>query len=95
MNLNPAQALDPIFHFLDGIIEEFGVYLFLVLVWLSLFVIAWIFCGGLRRKIRHQPHITTGIGIVILPPTGQSPPTPTIIMHEFDPSQDDDNCYPE
>ena len=42
MNLNSAQVLDPVFHFLNRIIEEFGVYLFLVLVWLSLFVIAWI-----------------------------------------------------
>ena len=95
MNLNSAQVLDPVFHFLNRIIEEFGVYLFLVLVWLSLFVIAWILCGGLRRKIRHQPHITTGIGIVILPLTRQPPLPMPIIMHEFDPSQDDDNGYLE
>ena len=50
MNLNPATVLDPVFHFLDEIIAEYGVYLFLAFVWLSLLVLAWIFSGGLRRK---------------------------------------------
>jgi hypothetical protein len=95
MNLNPAQVLDPIFHFLDGIIEEFGVYLFLVFVWLSLFVIAWIFSGGLRRKIRHQPHITTSIGIVMLPPTRQQPLPMPIIIHEYDSACDDNGVSHE
>ena len=36
MNLNPATVLDPVFHFLDWIIAEWGVYLFLAFVWLSL-----------------------------------------------------------
>jgi hypothetical protein len=26
MNLNPARVLDPVFHFLDWIIAEWGVY---------------------------------------------------------------------
>jgi hypothetical protein len=26
MNLNPAIVLDPVFHFLDGIIAELGLY---------------------------------------------------------------------
>jgi len=26
MNLNPATVLDPVFHFLDGMLEEYGVY---------------------------------------------------------------------
>jgi hypothetical protein len=90
MNLNPGEVLDPVFHFLDAAIADYGVYLYLALVWLSVIVIAWIFSGGLRRKIRHRPHITSGIGIVILPPTRQPLPPPLIIMHEFDPSRDDD-----
>jgi hypothetical protein len=85
MNLNPATVLDPVFHFLDYVIEEYGVYLFLVLVWLSLLVIAWILSGGLRRKFPNQPHIRAGIGIIIQP---HSPPPPPIIIHEYDPSDD-------
>ena len=44
MNLNPAELLNPIFNALDALIENDGVYLYLVFVWLSLAVIAWIKC---------------------------------------------------
>ena len=64
MNLNPATELDPVFQFLNWIIEELGVYLFLVFVWLSLLVLAWVFSGGLRRRFPNQPHVGAGIGIV-------------------------------
>ncbi|MGB7767412.1 MAG: hypothetical protein WBN22_00965 [Verrucomicrobiia bacterium] len=87
MNLNPATVLDPVFDFLDGVIEEDGIYLFLVFVWLSLLVLAWVFSGGLRRKFPNHPHVGAGIGIVIQPHTPPSPP-PTIIIHEYDPPDD-------
>jgi len=86
MNLNAGETLKPVFDFLDKAIAEYGAYLYLVLVWLSLIVIVWIFSGGLRRKIRHQSHITVGIGVVIQPPGPQ--PTP-ILFHEHDSSCDD------
>ena len=86
MNLNPATVLDPVFHFLDGIIAEYGDYLFLAFVWLSLLVLAWVFSGGLRRKFPNQPHIRAGIGIVIQPPGPQ--PTP-IMFHEHHSDCDD------
>jgi hypothetical protein len=50
MNLNPAELLNPVFNALDALIENDGVYLYLVFVWLALLAIAWIFSGGLRRK---------------------------------------------
>jgi len=81
MNLNPGELLVPIFHFLDDAIADYGVYLYLVLVWLAVAAIAWIFSGGLRRKIRHQPCINVGIGIVIRPPASQ--PT-SIIFYDRD-----------
>jgi len=86
MNLNPATVLDPVFHFLDVIIVEWGVYLFLAFVWLSLILIAWIFSGGLRRKFPNQPHVSAGIGIIIQPHT--RPPAP-IIIQESDLSDED------
>ncbi len=85
MNLNPAIVLDPVFHFLDEAIANYGVYLYLVLVWLSVLVLAWVFSGGLRRKFPNQPHVSAGIGIVIQPHT---PPPPTIIIHEYHPPDD-------
>ena len=47
MNLNPATVLDPVFHFLDWIIAEWGVYLFLAFVWLSVIVIGL----GIQRRV--------------------------------------------
>jgi hypothetical protein len=83
MNLNPVTVLDPVFHFLDEAIADYGVYLYLALVWLSLILIAWIFSGGLRRKYPNQPHVRAGIGIIIQP---HAPPP--IVIHEFNPSDD-------
>jgi hypothetical protein len=57
--------------------RHYGVYLYLVLVWLSAIVIAWIFSGGLRRKMRQQPHIN--VGLVIQP---SAPPAHPIIYHQ-------------
>jgi hypothetical protein len=85
MNLNPT-VLDPVFHFLDWIISEWGVYLFLAFVWLSLILIAWIFSGGLRRKFPNQPHVSAGIGIIIQ--LHKPAPPKEIIIHEYDPSDD-------
>jgi hypothetical protein len=86
MNLN-CKVLDPVFHFLDVIIAEYGDYLFLAFVWLSLLVLAWVFSGGLRRKFPGQPHVRAGIGIIIQSHT--PPPTsPPIIIHEYDPPDD-------
>ena len=87
MNLNPATVLDPVFHFLDEAIADYGVYLYLALVWLSLIVIAWIFSGGLRRKYPNQPNVRAGIGIIIQP---HAPPPPPVIIYDHD-SVDDDS----
>ena len=75
MNLNPADVLNPVFNFLDALIANYGVYLYLVFVWLSLAVIAWVLGGGLRRK-RPQGNSATVIpGIIFTTrPPNQSPP---------------------
>ena len=86
MNLDPLTTLGPLFHFLDWIISEWGVYLFLAFVWLSVLVLAWVFSGGLRRKFPNQPHVSTGIGIIIQP--HRPSPPPTIIIHEYHPRDD-------
>jgi hypothetical protein len=77
MIVSPLDILNPVFHFLDGMIAEWGVYLFLAFVWLSMLVLAWVFSGGLRRKFPDQPHVSAGFGSVMEPYT---PPPPVIIF---------------
>jgi hypothetical protein len=90
MNLNPGTVLNPVFNALDALIQNYGVYLYLVFVWLSLGAIAWVLSGGLRRK-RPQGNSTTIIpGIIIMTrPPNQSPPP--ILITDADPVQNDDN----
>jgi hypothetical protein len=74
MNLNPAELLNPIFNTLDGLIENDGVYLYLVFVWLALLVIAWIFSGGLRKRMKGNSATVIPCIIFTIQPPMQSPP---------------------
>lgn len=75
MNLNPADVLNPVFNFLDALISNCGVYLYLVFVWLSLAVIAWVLGGGLRRRQPPGNSGTVYFGIIFTTrPPKQSPP---------------------
>ena len=75
MSLNPADVLNPVFNFLDALISDYGIYLYLVFVWLSLAVIAWVLGGGLRRR-RPPGNSVTIIPAIIFTtrPPKQSPP---------------------
>jgi len=91
MNLNPADVLNPVFNFLDALIPNYGVYLYLVFVWLSLGAIAWVLGGGLRRKLSQSNSTTITSGIIITTrPANQLPPP--IIIANIDPVQNDDNA---
>ena len=83
MIVSPLDILNPAFHFLDVIITEWGVYLFIVFVWLSVLVLVWVFTGGLRRKFPDQPHVSARFGIVMQPHT----PPPPIILCEYHPPE--------
>ena len=90
MNLNPAAVLNPVLNFLDALISDCGVYLYLVFVWLSLAVIAWVLGGGLRRRRTQGNSATVNSGIIFTTrPPNQSPPP--IIITDVDPAQNDDD----
>lgn len=74
MNLTPLDILNPVFHFLDDIIADYGVYLYLALVWLSAILIAWMFRSRTRPKIRPQPREKTRVVIIVEPPKALPPP---------------------
>ncbi len=72
MNLNPAELLKllpPFFNALDALIENDGVYLYLVFVWLALLAIGWIFSGGLRKRMKgNSATVIPGIIFMMQPP---------------------------
>ena len=90
MILNPAAVLNPVFNFLDALISNYGVYLYLVFVWLSLGTIAWVLgCGLRRRRSRgNSATIIPGIISTTRPPNQSLPPT---VIIEIDPVRNDDN----
>jgi hypothetical protein len=92
MNVSPLDVLGPVFHFLDEVIANDGVYLYLVFVWLCLILITWILRGGLRRKQRpgNSAVVVPGIIITTRPPV-ESPPLPPIIGTDVDSGWDDDS----
>jgi hypothetical protein len=49
LEIELLKLLPRLFDALDALIENCGIYLYLVFVWLALATIAWIVSGGLRR----------------------------------------------
>ena len=90
MILNPATVLNPVFNALDALIQDYGVYCYLVFVWLSLAVIVWILNGGLRCKRPQGNSVTIIPGIIFTtrPPMHTPPP---IIIADVDPAWNGDN----
>ena len=58
MNLNPTIALDPVFHFLDGMLEEYGVCIFILCSSGCLFW-CWPWCSAAdcAGNYPDQPHV--------------------------------------
>ncbi len=92
MNSNPAELLkllNPVFNALDGLIENDGVYLYLGFVWLALLAIAWIFSGGLQKRMKVNPATVIPAIIFTMQPPMQSPPP--IIGIEVEQTWNDDD----
>jgi hypothetical protein len=78
--------------FLDGVIADYGLYIFMGIVFLLIPFLAWVLSGGLRRKLLKSkpiPHVTSGIGVQI--PIGRPVPPPEP-FDPFPPLRDSPNC---
>ncbi len=88
--MNPTDLLNPVFNTLDTLIQDYGIYLYLVLVWLALLAIGWIFSGGLRTRLKESS--TTVIpGIIITTRPHIEPSQLPIICIEADQTWDGDD----
>ena len=74
MNLNPTELLNPIFNVLASLIENDGVYLYLVFVWLALLAVTWILSGGMRKRMKGNSATVIPTIIFTMQPPMQSPP---------------------
>ena len=89
MNQHPVALLDQVFRWLDHVVRDYGLYIYMVCVWLSPLLIAWILSGGFWRRPRRH--------IVMAPPVIQQtkatpPPLPPVIRRESSPLSDDDEA---
>ena len=89
LNLELLKLLPRIFNALDALIDDYGVYLYLVFVWLALAVIAWIFSGGLRKRMKgSSPTVIPCIIVMAQPPRRSEPPVVDIAVEQ---AWDDDD----
>lgn len=50
MTVTPLDVLRPVLHFLDSAIQDYGIYIHRLRVWLFPLVIIWILKSGFWRK---------------------------------------------
>jgi hypothetical protein len=87
MKGHPIELLTPVFRWLDWLIAEHGHHIYILMVWISPFLIAWVLRGGLRRKrpTRHPVGLTV---IWIPPPSAASRSVPPPLPPRRDASAD-------
>ena len=87
MHNDPIYLLKPVFDWLDGLIRDQGDYLYMLLVYVSIPLVAWILSGGLRRRLPRQTNITA---IILIRPATPPPPLPPDVGGDYQSPWDDD-----
>jgi hypothetical protein len=92
MTTKALESVSRLLDFLNGIIADQGVYIFMAFVFLTIPFLAWVLGGGLRRKLlKGRPMPCPSPAIVVLFPVGRSapPPEPLIPLDRSAHDQDD------
>ena len=92
MQIKVLELEQSVFKFLDGVIADYGVYIFMGLVFLLIPFLAWVLSGGLRRKQlngKPTPHVTAAMGVQIKIGRPTPPPEP---FDPFPPLRDPPCC---
>jgi hypothetical protein len=91
MQLQAIEVVQSAFEFLDGVIHDDGIYIFIGFVYLLIPIAIWAMSGGLRRKLlkgKPMPHVPPVI-VIHLP---GSPARPTETFDPFPPLRDSPDC---
>lgn len=92
MRLNEAELLRSVFDFLDTVIDDYGLYLFMGFVYVAIPFLVWVLCGGLRRRLlkgRPMPHLPPVI-LIHLP---GRPPEPPETFNPFPSYHERPDCH--
>jgi len=77
MNQHPIEMLDPVFRWLDWVIAEYGLEIYLVMVWVSPLLIVWILSGGFWRRPSRRRYV--GKAPPIIKAQATPPPLPPVL----------------
>lgn len=91
MRPNEAELLRAVFDFLDTVIDDYGLYLFMGFVYVAIPFLVWVLCGGLRRRLlkgKPMPHMPPVI-VIHLP---GRPPEPPETFNPFPPYHERPDC---
>lgn len=99
MRLSAPEISQPVFHFLDGLIRDYGDILFMLFAYAAIPLLIWVLCGGLRRKLlagKCAPNVLP-VTVIYLPlgwPRPPSEPLPPIFGQDCKPHccEYDDDC---
>jgi len=93
MHNDPISLLEPVFHWLDELIRQNGDYLYMVLVYISLPLIAWILSGGLRRGWPRRSNSVVVVPTIVIWPTAPPPLPPDDAGRRQPPNDEDSQSF--
>lgn len=92
MNTHPIQVLDPVFKFLDRVIDDYGLDLFIGFGYVAIPFLVWVLCGGLRRRLlkgKPSPHLPP---VMLMHLPGRPPESPET-FNPFPPYHERPDCH--